>query len=134
MKNPSGIRITYRLAGLTTFYFALFEFLFSMFSWLRLDAFFFDPVSILLLWLGLKVCHGSRKAIFAAIPVTVLYLLLLVPLLTRRLSWREIEFDAETVALLLYCSVLLFWNMFNLIALIAAIRKSPISASTIPNR
>jgi len=119
------IAVRFRLAGKSTAYFATFTLAHSILAWLFLDAFFpCDPVSALLLWLGISASRGGRRSATLAVIVSCLYVLLpLVILHEAQLP----PFSSENLkrpsawADILYCALLLPWASFNIVALLRAL-------------
>jgi hypothetical protein len=120
MKNAPT---AYRVAGFSVALFGAFEFAFSLACWLWLDAFFFDPVSVLLLWLGLKVRNGSRWATVPAAIVAALYAFLVGYGLVAAVASQA---EPQDIIPLAYPAVLLAWSVFSVAALVVAfVRKPP---------
>lgn len=128
METGRLISARYRLAGKSTAYFAAFELAWSILAFLLLDAVFpCDPVSALLLWLGVRISRGSRRGAIAAIILSCLYILLPFAILWQgrdpcALSWEDMRKQGEWAGML-YCVSQFSWASFNTVVLSRALFK-----------
>lgn len=120
-----GTYSRYMLAGKSTMYFALFAFAWSVLAWLFLDAFCFDVISLLLLFVARAVQKGSRVAAIAAVPLLLLYVVLYVSMSMAdgRLSGlsRAVLTQPVLLAEVLLVVVISAWAFVNVVLCVRAV-------------